>query len=350
MSVFSLLVRKFMHHFARLSWRGMLLIVLTHYIGGYYLCILAEQPHLVTDWHTYFHFWIVTISTVGYGDFYAQGGWQKVGVDIWFIGLGLGIFGSLIGKIAEHIFYIINRHTQGMKNFNSMTDHIVLFCNNRLDAQRIVELLLADTKRQDRTILLCTTSSDMQHPMPDHDSIEFAVLNSFVAQADMQRINIQEACRVIICDDSDEENLALTVHLSGLVAKNCHIVAHFENESHIESLQRLHLKVECSTSKRVEQLVRASQDHGATALIHQLLNTQVGMTLYVIKLTDLQISFKTLKSKLYQEFGADVIGIAYDELGKTLQILPKSEPEMTGDIYVHYLNDVRLSAADFNLV
>ncbi|AWB67196.1 hypothetical protein C2869_12455 [Saccharobesus litoralis] len=348
MSVFSLFVRKLVHHFSRVSWKSLTLIAGLHYGIGYLICDWTAQDHIVDTWYHYFHFWIVTISTVGYGDFYAQGGWNTIFVDIWFIGFGLGLFGSLLGKTAEFIFQLINRHVQGMKNFSSLTDHIIIFSNSRLDAQRIIELLLADANRVNRTILFCTTQSDIPHPMPEHESVEFARLTDFKAEDEMVRINLYGAKRVIISTDSDDENLALTVHVTGLVNESCHIATHFDDENNIESLERLKLPVECSTSNRVEQLVRASQDHGTTAIINQLLNTKVGMTLFVARVDNIDTTFGELKSRIYQTYGADVIGIALDELGKSLEILPTGDTQLSGTVFIHYLYNQRLQASYFS--
>ncbi|NTS75276.1 potassium channel protein [Catenovulum sp. SM1970] len=329
----------------RLSWKSLVFIALGHYAIGYLLCLGLGQGHLVDSWHTYFHFWIVTISTVGYGDLYAEGGAVRVIIDLWFIGLGLGLFGSLLGKTAEFIFHLISRHVQGMKNFHSLDDHIILFCNDQEQAIKSIDLLLADKKRQNRSILFCTTDKEMTHPFYDNSSVEFAKVSSFASDEEMARINLAKACRVIINASSDDENLALTVHVSGLVNEQCHIVTHFDDASYIQSLDRLKLNVECSTSKRVEQLVRASQDHGATAVINQLLDTRDGITLYVLKMPFGQHGqFAQMKQHIYSKTGANVIGVAFDELGKSLELMPNADLALSGDnIYLHYMHSERIS-------
>ncbi len=353
MTSISLFIRKFIHHFVRISWRSLLFSCLVHLVIGYLICLFTGQSHLIDTWHSYLHFWLVTISTVGYGDLYAQGAWQRVLVDIWFIGLGLGLFGSILGKTAEYIFQMMNRHLNGMRKFSNLDQHIILFCNDVVDSKQIIKLLLDDEKRQKRSILLCTTREGQQHPFPDSECVEFAKLSSFLDEDEMQRIALKNAARIIIQTDSDDENLALTVHVAGLVSKDCHVVTHFEDENHIESIERLNLRVECSSSKKNERLVRASQDHGSMAAMNRLLSIRKNengetdkddMTLYTVKLpNDLDISFGELKQKIYTSLGADALGIAYDEFGESLVLLPKPQTSLQGSsVYLHYMSNQRL--------
>lgn len=339
-------IQKFFNHFSRLSWQSVTALVLIHFCGGYLLCLWAEQTHLIKNFGVYFHFWIVTISTVGFGDLYPNESWKRIVVDLWFIGLGLGLFGAALGKAAELVFSLITRHVKGMKNFSHLDSHIIIFCNDPIASRRIIELMLGDKNREPRTILLCSCNAGMQHPMPEASGVEFAFVDSFIDPPVAQRIAIAQADKIIVNAATDEQNLSLTIYLSGLVNQSCHIATHFDEEVHIQSLNQLKLNVECSTSKQVEQLVRATQDNGSTAAINQLLDTQHGETLFVLALPKIDgVVYKQLKNYLYDHHDADAIGLALDALGQDLDLLPAKQTLLSdGKLYLHYVCKQRIDA------
>ena len=84
-------------HITQVSWPALISLMLLHAVSTLLLLSLAGEQDLVTSGN-YLYYYVVTTSTVGYGDFSPASETGKLIVAIYQIPFGLGLFGAFPGQ------------------------------------------------------------------------------------------------------------------------------------------------------------------------------------------------------------------------------------------------------------
>lgn len=182
--IFKRLVAVVQSHIDQVSWQAVALTTLLHMLLIWGLLVSAGELEL-TPLTTYFYYYVVTTSTVGYGDFSASTEAGRWIVALLQIPFGLALFGVLLGKTGQTVTYLIRRAMTGDKNFSHINNHIIIFGWHDTRTKKIIDYILADKKRLDRRILLVVTEQ-MEHPFLANPQVDFAHLNSFTALEELR--------------------------------------------------------------------------------------------------------------------------------------------------------------------
>ncbi|MDP2634200.1 MULTISPECIES: potassium channel family protein [unclassified Pseudoalteromonas] len=331
---FFLLVRS---HIDQVSWQAVALATLVHMALTWLLLILAGEGAL-TPISTFVYYYIVTTSTVGYGDFSATtdlGRWVVALVQIPF---GLALFGVLLGKTGQTVTYLIRRAMTGDKNFSHFNNHIIIFGWHQTRTKKMIDYILADQKRTQRRILLAVTEQ-MEHPFLTNEHVDFVRLSSFTDCTQLERVAISHADKVIIDGQDDDQTFTTALRISKLVKDGGHISAHFNDESKVEMLLEHCHNVECSSAKSAEILVRSMQDPGSSRVQEELLSTLHGDTQFslVIPADLAQMEFGKLFHHFKHDHDAILLGVAHNLSAKNMDLNPPlNYPVNSGDI-LHYI-------------
>ena len=141
---------------------------------------------------------IVTLTTVGYGDFSpVTAGGRLIAVIIMFFGIGL--LGMLSATLASVLISKRLRENKGMTSYN-FQDHIVL-CEWNHRARAILKELRADSHTQDTPVVLIADIDEKPVDDPDLYFIKGAVNDDALAKAGAA----QAGTVVILGDDQLEE-------------------------------------------------------------------------------------------------------------------------------------------------
>lgn len=150
---------------------------------------------------------LVTLTTVGYGDYYPVSAPGQI-IGAIFVLSSLGVLGLLIGKIADLFTSYRERRRLGHHG-TDVTGHIVLFGWNQSTA-RIVEQILT----LDREIVIVT--NDRAAVDTIHNRFSAAVFPLFAEYDDatlLDRINLRQSDRALLNINSDTDTL---IHLLNL--------------------------------------------------------------------------------------------------------------------------------------
>jgi len=342
--IFASLIRQLGRHFKRLSWGFVVLVLVLHCLSSYTLMLAAHEDKLV-NWQLWSYYYMVTITTIGYGDFSPQTQAGRWVATLWLIPGGIGLFASVLGKSSAAIFDYWRRGIMGKLDYNELCDHTILVGWHGEASERIVDLLLEDQNTAKQGIVLCVIAQ-MENPLPD--KLRFVRGDSFHSGLLLKRAGLVGASRVLIYGNDDQDNLAIALtvlrnqHLAG---SNAHVVTHFEDSEVAHLLKQHYPHAECTSTLAVEMLVRAAQDPGTSRVTDELLSIGVGPTQFALQLPKdfPQTDFGKIFSALKLKHDATALGIAQDRAGTGLKLNPPvSEPVCGGNV-LFYMAQTRIS-------
>jgi voltage-gated potassium channel len=335
-------------HISQVSWPALITLLLLHAVLTIVFLALAKEEALARP-DNFLYYYIVTTSTVGFGDFSPQTLAGKLIVSIFQIPFGLALFGAFLGKIGQSITILLRRHMTGEKSFATMHNHILIFGWNPQRTPKIIDHILGDLKREERIILLCV-KDQIEHPFPENAEVAFAKLQSFTNIDELKRVGIAQADRVIVDGSDDNETFTTALRLSKMVNADCHISTYFNDETKVEMLREHCENVECSVSRSVEMLVRSIQDPGSSRIQEELLSTLKGDTQFSVQVPSnfafSGIEFIKLFSTFKMQYNATVLGIADNRVGDGMLLNPAGHVLVKPGQIVHYIAKQRLLGDD----
>jgi voltage-gated potassium channel len=324
-------------HIDQVSWQSVALVTCLHMLLTWCLLILANEKALI-PLTTFFYYYVITTSTVGYGDFSPitdLGRWVVALIQIPF---GLALFGVLLGKTGQTVTYLIRRAMTGDKNFAHSNNHIIIFGWHDTRTKKMIDYILADSKRTERRILLAVTEQ-MDHPFLTNESVDFARLASFTNLEELERVAISRADKVIIDGQDDDQTFTTALRISRLVKKECHISAHFLDETKIDMLLEHSENIECSSAKSAEILVRSMQDPGSSRVQEELLSTLRGDTQFSLAIPKdtKEMEFGTLFHHFKHQHDAILLGVAHNLSAQNMDLNPPLNYKVNAGDILHYI-------------
>ncbi len=337
-------------HLRNLTWPALAGLVVGHALSSYILLSLAGEGALTDDPSRYFYWFMVTISTVGYGDHSPSSTAGMWAVSLWVIPLGLGLFGAVIGKLATSISMLWEQTMKGERDFSHLSDHIVILGWQPRQTLKIIDLILGDSRRQQRQILLCVTE-EMEHPCPERPEVSFIRLDNYTDPASLARTGLVQAAKIIIDGASDEETLAIALRVGAMSRDaHTHVSAYFNNESVAQLVEGAHAHIEVSTSREAEILTRSMQDPGSSRIYQQLMDTRCGATQFslTIPTTQAPIKFGALFEYLKRHHSATLLGIAEHITEGQVTLNPDTDSWVNPGSVLYYIATQRLHSTEIN--
>lgn len=326
-------------HVARIGGAFLAVMFLAHLLGSWGLMVLAGEEKLIAlDVWPYFY--VVTATTIGYGDFSPQtpaGRW----VDILFVMPGgIGLFAALIGKTTSILVDFWRKGMRGKRDYSDLESHTVIIGWHGEATERMVDLLLEDSITRTDKIVLCVTD-DIENPLPH--KVLFVRGESFAQPSLLKRAGVSSAERILIYGRSDEQTLATAFAVLSHKPIG-HVVVHFNSEESADLLHRHHPQVECTRSLAVDMLVRAAQDPGISRVTADLLSINSGPTEYSLRLPHAAdiARFGDLLLRFKQHYNATLLGFAREGDGGGLRLNPRFDEPVGGGDLLYYMADARI--------
>lgn len=287
----------------------------------------------------YFYWIVVTASTVGYGDLSPVSLSGRMVTSLFVIPVGLGIFGLTIGRVAA---YVSHQWRKGMKGLKALDyhDHVLVIGWHSDRTIRLLKLLLReiDTHADAKHLALCV-SEYIENPLPGR--IGFVKVSSYTDEQDMERACVGTAsCVVIDCAD-DDVTAAAALYVCNR-NPDAHVITYFNNQKMGSLLQKHFPNIEPMPSVATEMLAKSAMDPGSSALFHELLNVDRGMTQYSAEYQGLAgIELGLLFHSFKERYEATIIGVC-DGRGESIAINPPLSTVVMPGMLIFYIADERI--------
>jgi len=344
------LILHFKSLFSRLlvdvKWYGIVLGIVAYMAACWGLLWLCGETALIAD--SDFIYWLlVTASTVGYGDLSPQTVAGKYVVALFVIPFGLGLFGLAVGHFAASVSYQWRKGVKGLKTL-AMEDHILVIGWNGNRTLHLMNLLLNEIRSddRDRKLALCVRV-EIENPM--RDEVGFVHVPAFTDDAGMDRAGIAKASCIIIDNPEDDMTMTTALYCSGR-NPNAHIIAYFQDETLGQILKQHCPNVECMPSVSVEMMAKAAADPGSSALHHELLAVNQGMTQYSMTYRgEDRVAVRSLFTALKENFDATLIGIR-SRGSASIEVNPSLDAEVGSGCTIYYIAHERITRMDWSRI
>ena len=185
---------------------------------------------------------IISITTIGYGDFFPTTAGARIATVVFIVVIGLGAFSMIVGMTIDTLTEFAARRRRGMANILA-NDHIVIV--NAPTTERLAQLvteLKADTSHEATDIVVI---SDRIDELPFQDSQVLFVRGSVLDRATYLRACVEQASKAIVLatsydDPGSDAVVASAVAVIDSIKPDIHIVAECINPSHRPLFDTVH--------------------------------------------------------------------------------------------------------------
>lgn len=240
------------------------------------------EPDTFHNWFNALYWVMTTMSTVGYGDFFAATVIGKVFTIFLYI-FGIGLLSLVIGKIIDAMGEMQRRRGAGTLSFHGH-HHVVLINWSRKTQAAVDEILCYDPKCR---IVIIDESG--RHPLEAAEQVHFI---SGDASSDdiLRKANIESARAAIVFGDTRIDEASLTDGKTLLIASSIeriapqvHTTVEIMQEKNIQNFKHVQVNEFVLSHDAISRLaVRSALQEGNSEVITQLLSRQHGDDIYEI--------------------------------------------------------------------
>lgn len=288
------------------------LLMLWYSTSGYLYFELENKPDLqLTDalWWA-----LVTMTTVGYGDFFPEtsGGRFLVGLPTMIFGIGL--FGYILSEIATGLIESRSRRLKGMQP--AIYQNHILIINHSTEERAIalVQELQSDSGTRNKKIVLIDETLEYISDNLNDAKVHFVKGNPTREQTLLDASAEKAGYAVIRSKDSsnphsDDQALAVALILRKL-NPDLTIIAECVDHERVGQLEAAGCNsVVCTAGLSTNLLVQELQDPGVKDVINDLISNVSGEQIYIVPITGLQVKTYADLSKQTAERFYTVIGL-----------------------------------------
>ena len=282
-------------------------ILLVSYFGNaltFYLFDRGADPDRTVAVADAFWYSLISITTVGYGDFFAISLGARIGTAIFIVLLGLSAFTMAVGVGIDWVMELRDKERTGMASPGSKNHLLIVNYPNERRIRRIIDEFVHDPIYKDEEIVLVTDQID-SFPLALRNV--YFVRGSPLEQETYVRANVREARQAIVLstgyDDPNTDSVVASIasvleHLN----PELRIVAECLDASHtllFQATKNVSLVYTFTISNNL--LVQEVQDLGVNLLAQAITSNQIEGTLSSTQVGDgveASMSYRDVAKKL----------------------------------------------------
>ncbi|TFF27294.1 potassium channel protein [Jiella endophytica] len=337
MPLFSQYLRRFYVALAELTWGAILAIAIAHFLASWLLLELAGESDFVSRPVDFVYYYIVTATTVGYGDLSPQTGAGRLVSAFIVLPGAIAIFTAVLGKLLSAVSNSWRGRMKGLGNFNDRADHDVVMGWREGATQRLLSLIVEERRSGEAPTVLIAKELE-QNPLPD--KIDYVRVERLADPAGLERAGAANARSIIVRGSSDDETLAAAL-VASATCERAHVVAYFDFDTSAEILMRQNPRIECVTSLSSELMVRAARDPGSSVVASLLLSAGKEDTAFSLKVpeTVAPFAYDGALAALRRHHAVTLVGMARHG---NVDLNCKEKTEIRSGDVLYYIADQRL--------
>lgn len=267
-----------------LAWSALSLIFAMHLIASWLLLLLAGEGDLVTNPIDFLYYYMITATTVGYGDLSPKSGAGRMIVALFILPGGIAIFTAVLGKMLTGIAAIWRNRMRGLGDYSERSGHIVVL--GWQEGQTYQTLRLLNAERQRHEPLSVLVAKDLSEN-PASDCADYVRTERLADAEALARAGAAGARAIIVRGTNDDETLA-AVLIAEDHAPHVHIVAYFADDRTAQMVKQRRPRVEAVGSLAEELLSRSARDPGSSEVATRLLSLASADTAFSLAVPSLK--------------------------------------------------------------
>ncbi len=272
----------------------------------------AVRPEL--SWGDAIWWSIVTMSTVGYGDYFPTTAYGRYLVAIPMMFLGIGTLGYLLSVMATTLIESRSKELKGMTDLRVASHVLVVHFQSQGRNLDIVKELRKDSKTKDLAIVLVDDHLDELPPELRKLGVSF-VRGTSSKESVLRRACVDKARYAIVlaCEvnhfRADDHTLAAVLTIES-INPNVFTVAECLDPERVELMRRSGCdSVVCMAGLASSFLVQEVSDPGTQAVVNELMSNRFGQQIYIAPVEQMRNwDFSELEAHLSQQ-GYLVLGV-----------------------------------------
>ncbi len=266
---------------------GIFLICLLLYAAtGYMYFEIDVNPDL--SWLDAFWWTLVTMTTVGYGDFFPVTTLGRLLVGFPTMLLGVSILGYILSVLASLLVESKIKEMKGLKTIMTK-DHIIICRFGSLEQiLKLLSEIQTDSSTQNADVVIIDNSID-ELPLELHkEGIRF-IKGDPSRQAILEKANIHGAKSIIIQADTDDmansDNNNLKICLTAeTICPEIYSIVECVDPGNEVFFKRAHCdSVVCLSALTDQLIVQELQDPGVSAIVNELTSNTAGKQFYIVE-------------------------------------------------------------------
>lgn len=235
-------------------------IALLHLVITYFGFAYLGEADLTSSFISYSYYYVVTASTIGYGDMSPSTEYGQLFATLFLIPIAVSLFAALITKAISTMTNEIQKIKDGHGDFSTTKNHTVIVgCLPKKTDQLIREI--------DKSQCLVVTTD-----CRPHSDVQIIKAESLASVLDLTRAGVKNAKKIVVMGKDDQETLLASLAVTALVSKDMHVVAYFDSHETAAILEANCKNVETVTDNSVSQLARSLDEPGASHVIGNLVS------------------------------------------------------------------------------
>lgn len=251
-----------------LSWSALLLLLTIHFVASYLLFVVVGEQDLVSNPIDFLYYYMVTATTVGYGDLSPKSESGRLIAVIFVLPGGIAVFTAVLGKFLTGIGTVWRNRMRGWGDFSGRSGHIVVVGWQDGHTQQTLRLLHAE--RQPHEPMSVLVAKDLAEN-PVSAFADYVRTDRLADVEALTRAGAVGARTLVIRGANDDETLA-AVLIAEDHAPKAHIVAYFSDDRTAQIVKRRRPRVEAVGCLAEELLSRSARDPGSSEIAARLLS------------------------------------------------------------------------------